>query len=151
DPLRPRPAHAGRRARAHPRDPHLPQRRPGAPRTAAAGTRGLGAAPGGHERRHPAVPGPERGRRGARVQRAGRRRPGGGPGCRRGRWRGAHRRRLSASGGPGLRPRPNQGGATLMDWLNALNAYGADLIGPTPWLVVWTIVKILIIAIPIIL
>lgn len=38
-----------------------------------------------------------------------------------------------------------------MDWLNTLNAFGADLIGETPWLVVWTLVKIVVIAVPIIL
>ena len=38
-----------------------------------------------------------------------------------------------------------------MDWLNTLNAFGAGLIGETPWLVVWTLVKIVIIAVPIIL
>ncbi len=38
-----------------------------------------------------------------------------------------------------------------MDWLNALNAYGAGLIGETPWLVVWTLIKIVAIALPIIL
>jgi NADH-quinone oxidoreductase subunit H len=38
-----------------------------------------------------------------------------------------------------------------MDWLNTLNAYGVDLIGQAPWLVVWTLVKILVIAVPIIL
>ncbi|WP_269496190.1 NADH-quinone oxidoreductase subunit NuoH [Castellaniella sp. S9] len=38
-----------------------------------------------------------------------------------------------------------------MDWLNALNAYGTGLIGETPWLVVWTLIKIVVIAVPIIL
>lgn len=38
-----------------------------------------------------------------------------------------------------------------MDWLTVLNTYGTDLIGATPWLVVWTLVKIVIIAVPIIL
>ncbi|GAA0234980.1 NADH-quinone oxidoreductase subunit NuoH [Castellaniella daejeonensis] len=38
-----------------------------------------------------------------------------------------------------------------MDWLNTLNAFGAGLIGETPWLVVWTLVKIVVIAVPIIL
>jgi NADH-quinone oxidoreductase subunit H len=38
-----------------------------------------------------------------------------------------------------------------MDWLNTLNAFGTDLIGATPWLVVWTLVKIIVIAVPIIL
>lgn len=38
-----------------------------------------------------------------------------------------------------------------MEWLNALDTYGVDLIGSTPWLVVWTLIKIVIIAVPIIL
>lgn len=38
-----------------------------------------------------------------------------------------------------------------MEWLNVLETFGTDLIGPTPWLVVWTIIKILVIAVPIIL
>jgi NADH-quinone oxidoreductase subunit H len=38
-----------------------------------------------------------------------------------------------------------------MEWLNVLESFGTDLIGPTPWLVVWTIIKILVIAVPIIL
>ncbi|MER1966130.1 NADH-quinone oxidoreductase subunit NuoH [Castellaniella sp. GW247-6E4] len=38
-----------------------------------------------------------------------------------------------------------------MDWLNALDAYGTGLIGETPWLVVWTLIKIVVIAVPIIL
>ncbi|MFA5664795.1 NADH-quinone oxidoreductase subunit NuoH [Castellaniella sp.] len=38
-----------------------------------------------------------------------------------------------------------------MDWLNVLNDWGSGLIGATPWLVVWTLVKIVIIAVPIIL
>jgi len=38
-----------------------------------------------------------------------------------------------------------------MEWLNVLETFGTDLIGPTPWLVVWTIAKILVIAVPIIL
>src|SRR5690606_9117736 len=38
-----------------------------------------------------------------------------------------------------------------MDWLNTLNAYGTGLIGETPWLVVWTLIKIVVIAVPIIL
>ncbi len=38
-----------------------------------------------------------------------------------------------------------------MDWLNTLNAFGTGLIGETPWLVVWTLVKIVVIAVPIIL
>ena len=38
-----------------------------------------------------------------------------------------------------------------MDWLTAINSWGAALIGETPWLVVWTLVKIICIAVPIIL
>jgi NADH-quinone oxidoreductase subunit H len=38
-----------------------------------------------------------------------------------------------------------------MEWLNVLESYGSNLIGETPWLVVWTLVKILVIAVPIIL
>src|SRR3546814_20861084 len=38
-----------------------------------------------------------------------------------------------------------------MEWLTVLENYGTDLIGPTPWLVVWSLVKIVVIAIPIIL
>jgi NADH-quinone oxidoreductase subunit H len=38
-----------------------------------------------------------------------------------------------------------------MQWLNALEAFGVDLLGPTVWLVLWTLVKILVIAVPIIL
>ncbi|MBV6273861.1 NADH-quinone oxidoreductase subunit NuoH [Alcaligenaceae bacterium CGII-47] len=38
-----------------------------------------------------------------------------------------------------------------MDWLTVLNTYGVDLIGETPWLVVWTLIKIVVIAVPIIL
>ncbi|MGB3425454.1 MAG: NADH-quinone oxidoreductase subunit NuoH [Castellaniella sp.] len=38
-----------------------------------------------------------------------------------------------------------------MDWLNTLNAFGVDLIGETLWLLVWTLVKIVVIAVPIIL
>ncbi len=38
-----------------------------------------------------------------------------------------------------------------MDWLNIINAYGIDLIGETPWYVVWTLIKIVVIAVPIIL
>ncbi len=38
-----------------------------------------------------------------------------------------------------------------MDLLNTINQFGTDLIGPTPWLVVWTLVKIIVIAVPIIL
>ncbi len=38
-----------------------------------------------------------------------------------------------------------------MQWLNVLETYGTDLFGPTLWLLVWTVVKILVIAVPIIL
>jgi NADH-quinone oxidoreductase subunit H len=38
-----------------------------------------------------------------------------------------------------------------MEWLNTLESQGQALLGTTPWFVVWTIVKIVIIAVPIIL
>ena len=38
-----------------------------------------------------------------------------------------------------------------MEWLNVLESFGSNLIGETPWLVVWTLIKILVIAVPIIL
>lgn len=38
-----------------------------------------------------------------------------------------------------------------MQWLDTLEANGQALLGPTAWLVLWTLVKILIIAVPIIL
>jgi NADH-quinone oxidoreductase subunit H len=38
-----------------------------------------------------------------------------------------------------------------MEWLNVLESHGVGLIGATPWLVVWTLVKIIVIAVPIIL
>jgi NADH-quinone oxidoreductase subunit H len=38
-----------------------------------------------------------------------------------------------------------------MEWLNVLESQGVGLIGATPWLVVWTLVKIVVIAVPIIL
>jgi len=38
-----------------------------------------------------------------------------------------------------------------MQWLNALETFGVDLLGPTVWLVLWTLVKILVIAVPVIL
>ncbi|AZY48550.1 NADH-quinone oxidoreductase subunit NuoH [Bordetella avium] len=38
-----------------------------------------------------------------------------------------------------------------MEWLNVLESQGQALLGPTAWLVVWTIIKIVIIAVPIIL
>jgi len=39
----------------------------------------------------------------------------------------------------------------MQDWLNVIQTTGTDLLGPTLWLVVWTLIKILIIAVPIIL
>lgn len=38
-----------------------------------------------------------------------------------------------------------------MEWLNTINEFGSGLIGPTAWYVVWTLVKIVVIAVPIIL
>ena len=38
-----------------------------------------------------------------------------------------------------------------MEWLNTLESHGQALLGETPWMVVWTVVKILVIAVPIIL
>ncbi len=38
-----------------------------------------------------------------------------------------------------------------MQWLNALETFGVDLLGPTVWMVLWTLVKILVIAVPVIL
>ncbi len=38
-----------------------------------------------------------------------------------------------------------------MQWLNVLETFGVELLGPTVWLVLWTLVKILVIAVPIIL
>jgi NADH-quinone oxidoreductase subunit H len=38
-----------------------------------------------------------------------------------------------------------------MQWLNALETFGVDLLGPTIWLVLWSLVKILVIAVPVIL
>src|SRR3546814_13150128 len=38
-----------------------------------------------------------------------------------------------------------------MNWLTVFEGYGTELLGPTVWLVVWTLIKILIIAVPIIL
>ncbi|MFW8565583.1 NADH-quinone oxidoreductase subunit NuoH [Orrella sp. 11846] len=38
-----------------------------------------------------------------------------------------------------------------MEWLNTLEQFGTGLIGATPWLVVWTLIKILVIAVPVIL
>jgi NADH-quinone oxidoreductase subunit H len=38
-----------------------------------------------------------------------------------------------------------------MDWLNPIHALGNDILGPTAWYVIWTVVKIVVIALPIIL
>jgi NADH-quinone oxidoreductase subunit H len=38
-----------------------------------------------------------------------------------------------------------------MQWLNVLETYGVELLGPTVWLVLWTLIKILVIAVPVIL
>lgn len=38
-----------------------------------------------------------------------------------------------------------------MDILSTIQAFGTDLIGPTAWYVVWTLIKIVVIAVPIIL
>ena len=38
-----------------------------------------------------------------------------------------------------------------MELLNTLQEFGIGLIGPTPWLVVWTLIKIVVITVPIIL
>ncbi|AOB32196.1 NADH:ubiquinone oxidoreductase subunit H [Bordetella sp. H567] len=38
-----------------------------------------------------------------------------------------------------------------MEWLNTLESQGQALLGATPWLVIWTVAKIVIIAVPIIL
>jgi NADH-quinone oxidoreductase subunit H len=38
-----------------------------------------------------------------------------------------------------------------MHWIDVLQAHGTELIGPAAWLVVWTLVKIIVIAVPIIL
>jgi NADH-quinone oxidoreductase subunit H len=38
-----------------------------------------------------------------------------------------------------------------MQWLNVLETQGVELLGPTIWLVLWTLVKILVIAVPVIL
>ena len=38
-----------------------------------------------------------------------------------------------------------------MQWLDVLESQGQALLGPTLWLVVWTVVKIIVIAVPIIL
>ncbi len=38
-----------------------------------------------------------------------------------------------------------------MDWLNTVNEFGLNLLGPNLWLLVWTLIKIVCIAVPIIL
>lgn len=38
-----------------------------------------------------------------------------------------------------------------MEWLNPITTFGTELLGPTAWLVVWSLVKIVVIAVPIIL
>ncbi len=38
-----------------------------------------------------------------------------------------------------------------MDWLNVIQSYGTELLGPTLWYLVWTVVKIMVIALPIII
>src|SRR5690625_1614760 len=38
-----------------------------------------------------------------------------------------------------------------MEMISAINDFGAGLLGPTLWLVVWTVIKIVLIAVPIIL
>ncbi|ARP82812.1 NADH-quinone oxidoreductase subunit H [Bordetella genomosp. 8] len=38
-----------------------------------------------------------------------------------------------------------------MEWLNTLESQGQALLGATPWLVIWTLVKVVVIAVPIIL
>ena len=38
-----------------------------------------------------------------------------------------------------------------MEWLTLLENYGTGLIGPSAWMVVWTLIKIVVIAVPIIL
>ncbi|HYG45294.1 MAG TPA: NADH-quinone oxidoreductase subunit H, partial [Bordetella sp.] len=38
-----------------------------------------------------------------------------------------------------------------MEWLDILESHGQALLGPTVWLVLWTLVKIVVIAVPIIL
>lgn len=39
----------------------------------------------------------------------------------------------------------------MMDVLNVVQDFGQNLLGPTLWLVVWTLIKIVCIALPIIL
>lgn len=38
-----------------------------------------------------------------------------------------------------------------MSWLDVINSHGEALLGPTGWLVVWTVIKILVISLPIII
>jgi len=38
-----------------------------------------------------------------------------------------------------------------MDWLKVVENYGTGLVGPTAWLVIWILVKIVVIAVPVIL
>src|SRR5690606_38615621 len=38
-----------------------------------------------------------------------------------------------------------------MEWLNPIHAFGSGLLGETIWYVVWTVIKIVVIALPIIL
>ncbi len=38
-----------------------------------------------------------------------------------------------------------------MEWINTLETYGVGLIGETPWYLVWTLFKVVVIAVPIIL
>lgn len=38
-----------------------------------------------------------------------------------------------------------------MEWLNVLESHGQELLGPTVWMVLWTLIKIVVIAVPIIL
>lgn len=37
-----------------------------------------------------------------------------------------------------------------MEWLNVLESHGTALLGPAVWMVLWTIIKIVVIAVPII-
>ena len=38
-----------------------------------------------------------------------------------------------------------------MEWVNSIDQFGAELLGPTAWVVVWSLIKIVVIAVPIIL
>jgi NADH-quinone oxidoreductase subunit H len=38
-----------------------------------------------------------------------------------------------------------------MEFLSAINSYGTDLLGPDAWYVVWTLLKVVAIAVPVIL